>query len=75
MAGVEVSAAGVAGYYAGRGLLGAWVIDQQDAGLDERIRVMGLRVSVADTIMVDDAASESLARSALDAALAGTSSP
>ena len=75
VAGVEVSAAGVAGYYAGRGLLGAWVIDQQDAGLDERIRVMGLRVSVADTIMVDDAASESLARSGLDAALAGTSSP
>ena len=70
-AGVEVTAAGVASYYAERGLLGAWVFDQSDAGLEARVRALGLRASLTDTIMVDDAASERLARIALGAALAG----
>jgi LPPG:FO 2-phospho-L-lactate transferase len=67
--GVEVSAAGVADHYARRGLLSGWVIDEADRDLADRIGAMGLRVSVADTIMVDDAASERLARVALEAAL------
>jgi LPPG:FO 2-phospho-L-lactate transferase len=71
--GVEVSAAGVADHYARRGLLSGWVIDETDRGLTGRIEAMGVRVSVADTIMVDDAASERLARIALEAALAGAS--
>ncbi|MBI4259036.1 MAG: 2-phospho-L-lactate transferase [Actinobacteria bacterium] len=66
-AGVEVSAAGVAEHYAG--LLGGWVIDHRDARLAGRVEGMGLRVAVTDTIMVDDAAAEALARVALRAAL------
>jgi LPPG:FO 2-phospho-L-lactate transferase len=69
-AGVEVSAAGVAAYYAGRGLIGAWIIDETDRDLLPRVRSVGVRASVTDTIMVDDDASERLARVALDAALA-----
>jgi LPPG:FO 2-phospho-L-lactate transferase len=71
-AGVEVSAAGVAGHYASRSLLGAWVIDRVDAEAEERVAGLGLRVSVMDTIMVDDAASERLARAALRAAVGST---
>jgi LPPG:FO 2-phospho-L-lactate transferase len=69
--GVEVSAAGVAAYYARRELIGAWVMDQVDGPLAGRVESLGLRVSVADTIMVDDEASEALARIALEAALGG----
>jgi LPPG:FO 2-phospho-L-lactate transferase len=68
-AGVEVSAAGVGSYYAGRGLLGGWVIDEIDRALDQRVRALGLRVSVVDSIMADDAASERVARAALEVAL------
>ena len=67
--GVEVSAAGVGSYYAGRGLLGGWVIDEVDRALDQRVRALGLRVSVVDSIMADDAASERVARAALEVAL------
>jgi LPPG:FO 2-phospho-L-lactate transferase len=67
VAGVEVSATGVAEYYAG--LLGGWVIDQVDEEESERIAALGIRVSVADTIMVDDAASARLAEAALRAAM------
>lgn len=62
--GVEVSAAGVAALY--RELLAAWVIDERDRALAGRIGELGLRVAVTDTIMVDDAAAESLADTALD---------
>jgi LPPG:FO 2-phospho-L-lactate transferase len=68
-AGVEVSAAGVAGYYAGRGLIGSWVIDEQDREAAVRIEATGVRVSIVDTIMTDDDASERLARAALEAAV------
>ena len=63
-AGVEVTAAGVAGFY--RDLMTAWVIDEVDRELAPRIESLGLRVRVTDTIMVDDAAAESLARTALE---------
>jgi LPPG:FO 2-phospho-L-lactate transferase len=66
---VEVSAAGVAGHYGG--LLGGWVIDEVDRELAPRIEAMGLRVGLTDTIMVDDEAAASVARAALDLALAG----
>jgi LPPG:FO 2-phospho-L-lactate transferase len=68
-AGIEVSAAGVADYYASRRLLGAWVMDRVDTASIERVSGLGLRPSVTDTIMVNDAASEGLARAALEAAL------
>jgi LPPG:FO 2-phospho-L-lactate transferase len=71
--GVEVSAAGVAGYYALRGLIGAWVMDEADRDQAGRVEALGLRVSVADSIMVDDGASERLARIALEAAAGGAS--
>jgi LPPG:FO 2-phospho-L-lactate transferase len=73
VAGAEVSAAGVAEHYARRGLLGAWMIDRLDAALAPRVEALGIRVSVVDTIMSSDEASEALARSALAAALPGTS--
>jgi LPPG:FO 2-phospho-L-lactate transferase len=64
VAGVEVTAAGAAHFYTG--LLGAWVIDERDAVLREAIESTGLAVGVTDTIMVDDAAAESLAKAALE---------
>jgi LPPG:FO 2-phospho-L-lactate transferase len=63
-AGVEVTAAGAADCY--RGLLGAWVIDEADRALAERIETSGVRVGVTDTIMTDDATAGALARFALD---------
>ena len=63
VAGVEVTAAGAAACY--DGLLGAWVVDERDAALVGRIEGTGVRCGVTDTIMVDDATSESLARFAL----------
>jgi LPPG:FO 2-phospho-L-lactate transferase len=62
-AGVEVTAAGAAECY--RGLLGAWVVDDADRALAQRIEGTGVRVGVTDTIMTDDAAAEALARFAL----------
>lgn len=71
-AGVEVTAAGVAGHYAD--VVGAWVVDEVDAALAGRVRAMGLRVSVVDTMMVDDDAAARVAAAALSAALAGAPS-
>jgi LPPG:FO 2-phospho-L-lactate transferase len=68
-AGVEVSAAGVAGHYADRELLGGWVIDRADRHLAPRVRALGVRVRVTDTIMADDQAAERVARAALAAAV------
>lgn len=64
VAGVEVTAAGVADFYGG--LLGSWVIDEVDRSLAPRIEASGIRVAVTDTIMQDDRAAEALARVALD---------
>jgi LPPG:FO 2-phospho-L-lactate transferase len=66
VAGVEVSAAGVAEHYAG--LLGAFVFDQADRNLSDRILRTCERGRATDTIMVDDAAAERLAREVLEAA-------
>jgi len=63
VAGVEVSAAGVAGYY--RDLLTAWVVDRADEGLAERVAELGIRVGITDTIMANDLRAEALARYAL----------
>ena len=63
--GMEVSAAGVARAY--RDILGAWVIDEADRGLEPMIRrELGIPVSVTDTVMRDDEVAESLARLTLD---------
>jgi len=67
--GVEVSAAGVASYYAGRGLIGGWVLDRVDEDQAGRVRSLGTRTAVTDTIMTDDDAAEGLARVALAVAL------
>ena len=64
VAGLEVSALGAARAY--EDLLAAWVVDEADAGLMDRIAgELGVRVGATDTIMRDDGASESLARFAL----------
>lgn len=65
-AGLEVSAAGAAEGY--RDILAAWIVDDRDARAAPRIEAdLGIRVVVADTIMVDDDAAERLARAALGA--------
>jgi LPPG:FO 2-phospho-L-lactate transferase len=63
VAGVEVSAAGVAGNY--RELIAGWVIDEVDRELAPRIEALGIRVAVTDTIMSEDAKAEALARTVL----------
>jgi len=64
-AGYAVTALGAAECY--RGLIGGWVVDHADRDLAPRIeRELGVRVTVTDTVMADDAMAESLARAALD---------
>jgi LPPG:FO 2-phospho-L-lactate transferase len=59
--GMEVSAAGVARAYAD--LLGAWVIDEIDAGLAPALSdELAIPVEVTDTVMLDDDVAEALAR-------------
>jgi LPPG:FO 2-phospho-L-lactate transferase len=65
--GLEVSAAAVAGYYAG--LLKYFVLDALDETQSAELREQGLRVLVTDTIMRSDADRARLARQVL--ALAG----
>jgi LPPG:FO 2-phospho-L-lactate transferase len=62
--GLEVTAAGVAQAYSD--LISGWVMDEKDRELAPRIRALGQRVSVVDTIMVDDDAAERVARAALE---------
>ena len=63
--GLEVSAVGAAHAYGD--LLDAWVIDEADERLADRVRdELGVRVGVTDTVMRDDAVSEALARRALE---------
>lgn len=63
-AGLEVSALGAA--EAHRAILAAWVIDRADRDLAPKIEeALGVRVAVADSVMHDDEAAESLARVAL----------
>ena len=63
--GMELSAFGAAAAY--QGLLGAFVIDEIDRALADRIRsALGMRVAIVDTVMVDDSVAEAVARAALD---------
>lgn len=62
--GLEVTAAGVAQAYAD--LISGLVIDETDRELAPRIRALGQRVGIVDTIMVDDDAAERVARAALE---------
>jgi LPPG:FO 2-phospho-L-lactate transferase len=62
--GLAVSAAGAARAY--EDLLDAWVIDEADALLADRVRdEVGARITVTDTVMRDDEVAERLARAAL----------
>jgi LPPG:FO 2-phospho-L-lactate transferase len=62
--GIEVSAAGVAEHY--RDLLRGWLLDERDRALLPRIEALGMRADATDTIMIDDARAEAVARAALD---------
>jgi LPPG:FO 2-phospho-L-lactate transferase len=62
--GLEVTAYGAGAAVAD--ICGGWVIDHQDASMAQRIRRdLGMEVAVTDTIMTDDAAAASLARTAI----------
>lgn len=61
--GVEVSARGVAGLYAG--LAHGYVLDRRDAGQADDVEALGLRAVVTETLMRDDAVAEALARECL----------
>jgi len=63
--GLEVTAVGAASAY--EGLLGAWIVDERDRGLADRIDATGVRVIVTDTVMRDDDDAEHLASAVLDA--------
>jgi LPPG:FO 2-phospho-L-lactate transferase len=63
-AGIEVSALGVARHY--RELLSAWLLDDADAEAVPDVEALGLRCRATDTIMVDDATAEDVARAALE---------
>jgi LPPG:FO 2-phospho-L-lactate transferase len=71
VAGVDVSAAGVAEHYAG--LLGGFVFDERDRELSDGVARHVERTRMTDTIMVDDPAAERVARAAIDLAV-GTGS-
>ncbi len=70
--GDEPSALGVARRYVAAGLLDAFVLDRLDESLAERVRALGLRVLVTDTVMMDTASRASLARETLAAAQEAT---
>ena len=66
--GVEVSAAGVAGLYGARsdgGLLDAWLVDESDAGLVDRVRALGMRCDAVPLMMTDEDATADMAAAAL----------
>lgn len=62
--GIEVTSAGVAAYYAE--LISAFIIDERDRDLADRVTALGIRVGITDTVMRDDARAEAVARSALE---------
>ncbi len=61
--GLEPTAAGVARLYAD--FLDVFVLDQRDAGLRPEIEALGLRVHIADTLMISDADKARLAQEVL----------
>ena len=64
--GIEVSALGVARFY--EDWIDGFVFDTQDAGLEDEIGALGLETRCLDTLMVDAAVAESVARAALEIA-------
>jgi LPPG:FO 2-phospho-L-lactate transferase len=68
--GVEISAYGVASLY--RDTVGAFVLDQVDAELADRVAALGMQPIVAQTLMSGLPEKLSLARTALDAVLGPT---
>ncbi|MCL4433882.1 MAG: 2-phospho-L-lactate transferase [Actinobacteria bacterium] len=65
--GVTATTAGVAGLY--KDIASTFVMDDQDAGLQDDIKALGMRCVTTDTIMRDINASRALARKAIEAAL------
>ena len=63
---IEVSALGVAQFYSE--WIGGFVFDEQDSALQGEIEKLGLTATCVDTMMVDAAVSESVARAALGVA-------
>ncbi|MGB0617870.1 MAG: 2-phospho-L-lactate transferase [Myxococcota bacterium] len=64
--GIEVSALGVARFYAD--WIDGFVFDERDKELLPEVEALGLAATAVDTMMVDAAVSESVARAALDVA-------
>jgi LPPG:FO 2-phospho-L-lactate transferase len=67
--GVEVSAAGVAELYGARssgGVLDAWLVDEVDVALVERVRALGVRCAAVPLMMTDEAATAAMAAAALE---------
>ena len=62
--GIDVSAAGVATSY--KDFLAAWLVDEVDAATMPAVEALGIRCGATDTIMVDDARAEVVARAALE---------
>lgn len=62
--GIEVTSAGVAAHYAE--LISAFLIDERDRDLADRVTALGIRVGITDTVMRDDARAEAVARTALE---------
>jgi LPPG:FO 2-phospho-L-lactate transferase len=70
--GVEVSSTGVAGHYGARsrgGVLDAWLVDTDDAAEVPRVEELGVTCRSVPLMMTDDAATETMARAALDLVL------
>jgi LPPG:FO 2-phospho-L-lactate transferase len=66
--GVEVSARGVASFYAE--LIDAFVLDQRDADQRHDVERLGIRCAVEETLMRTPKVAEALARAALESAFA-----
>lgn len=67
--GVDVSAAGVAGFYGPRsegGLLDGWIIDNQDVDQQAAITELGITVRCCDTLFSHDGAAANVAALALE---------
>jgi LPPG:FO 2-phospho-L-lactate transferase len=67
--GVETSAAAVAEYY-GAQLLDGWLVDDQDAGLVDRVTAAGIACRAVPLLMTDLEATGAMVRAALDLAVA-----
>lgn len=65
--GVPVSAVGVAAHY--RDWVDGWVMDVEDAALEEGVRGLGMATAVTDTVMDDPAVAAALAETVLGLAI------